>query len=195
MILGLTEQLIGRRAFGASGFRYCGNLIPPRLPQADREALVPQICALADHLAAWFGLKGVNGVDFIWHAGRPWTLEVNPRPTAALEIIDGAYNVRTFDAHVRACAGELPEFDPAAAWEAGAPAAGKAILFARRDVILGATGGWTAQGIRDVPHPSEHIPAPGPVCTLVATGRSPAACLRELRSKANRVRSWFIEGE
>ena len=194
VVLGLTEQLVGRRAFGATGFRYCGNVIPPRLRRVERASLLGQVRALAAHLAAGFGLRGVNGVDFIWREKRPWVLEVNARPTAALELLDSAYNIRTFDIHTRACAGELPQFDLAAAWRSGAPAAGKAILFARRDVSLGDTGGWAEHGIRDVPHPGEHIAAPHPICTLLATGRTPAACLRELRTKADLVRSWFLDG-
>ena len=34
VVLGLTEQLVGRRAFGVRGYRWCGNLVPPRLPPA-----------------------------------------------------------------------------------------------------------------------------------------------------------------
>ena len=32
VVLGLTEQLVGRRAFGVRGHRWCGNLVPPRSP-------------------------------------------------------------------------------------------------------------------------------------------------------------------
>ena len=32
VVLGLSEQLIGHRAFGVRGHRWCGNLVPPRIP-------------------------------------------------------------------------------------------------------------------------------------------------------------------
>ena len=38
-LLGVSEQLIGRRALGARGFTWCGNLVPPRLPARERRAL------------------------------------------------------------------------------------------------------------------------------------------------------------
>ena len=40
VVLGLTEQLVGERAFGVRGYRWCGNIVPPRLPAGEREALL-----------------------------------------------------------------------------------------------------------------------------------------------------------
>ena len=108
VVLGLTEQLVGLRAFGVRGFRWCGNLVPPRLSAGEREALLGQARAVCSCLAAAFGLRGLFGVDFIWDGERAWTVEVNPRPTASLEAIEAAYGEGAFDAHLRACAGELP---------------------------------------------------------------------------------------
>src|SRR3954453_22796114 len=107
-VLGLTEQLVGQRAFGVRGYRWCGNIVPPRLPAGEREALLVQARAICSCLAAAFALRGVFGVDFIWDGEAAWTVEVNPRPTASLEAIEAAYGTGVFDAHLRACAGELP---------------------------------------------------------------------------------------
>ena len=114
VVLGLTEQLVGERAFGVRGYRWCGNLTPPRLPAGEREALLRQARAICSHLAAAFALRGLFGVDFIWDGERAWTHEVNPRPTASLEAIESAYGVGVFDAHLRGCAGELPRVAAAA---------------------------------------------------------------------------------
>ena len=93
VVLGLTEQLVGRRAFGVRGYRWCGNVVPPRLPAGERAALLGQARAICSRLAAAFALRGLFGVDFIWDGERAWTLEVNPRPTASLEAIEAAYGV------------------------------------------------------------------------------------------------------
>ncbi len=183
MLLGLTEQLVGRRAFEATGFRYCGNLVPPRLAVPELIRLLPEMQALVTHLTETFGLQGLNGLDFVWHRGRAWTVEVNPRPSASLELIDLAYGIRVFDTHVRAFGGELPAFDLEQALKSS-PAAGKAILFAARDVQLNDTDHWVAQGIRDVPRPGEQIKAGHPICTILATAATPSACLRQLWSTA-----------
>jgi predicted ATP-grasp superfamily ATP-dependent carboligase len=186
LLLGLTEQLVGRRAFGAAGFRYCGNLCPPRLPAAERQALARQAQAVISHLTAAFGLRGVNGLDFAWHRRQLWTLEVNPRPTAALEVLDAAWPGGLFAIHVRACQGRLPPRAPASP-APGAPARGKAILFATADVRVGDTGDWAARGRRDVPHPGERIGRGHPICTVLASAATPEACLAALRRKAAAV--------
>ncbi len=179
VVLGLTEQLVGRRAFGASGFRYCGNLLPPRLPPEERQALLRQVREIVAHLTATFGLRGLNGLDFVWHKGRLWTLELNPRPTASAELAEEAYGLSVFDAHVRAFAGEVPAFDLEAAMT-NASAAGKAILYAPHDAVWPGVPRKLAGRVRDIPHPREPIFRGRPVCTLVVTGRTPHACLRKL---------------
>src|SRR5215207_806608 len=129
VVLGLTEQLVGQRAFGVGGYRWCGNVVPPRVPAA---ALLEQARAVCSRLAAAFALRGLFGVDFIWDGERAWTLEVNPRPTASLEAIEAAHEARVFDAHLRACAGELPRHRADRF-----RAAGKAVLFATEDLVVG----------------------------------------------------------
>lgn len=182
VVLGLTEQLVGQRAFGASGFRYCGNLVLPRLPSADLHAMLAQVRVLVSHLTATFDLRGLNGLDFVWHAGRIWTLEINPRPTAALELLDHVYGMRVFDLHVRAFDGMLPAFDlEQVMWSQ--PAAGKAVWFAPHDLVVGDTRDWRERGLRDIPHSGEQIERGHPVCTILATGDTPDDCLRQLRDQ------------
>jgi len=105
VVLGLSEQLVGERAFGVRGHRWCGNLVPPRVPVP-----LDQPQAICSRLAAAFGLRGPFGVDFIWDGERAWTIEVNPRPTASLEVIQPAR------------------------------AAGKAVLFATEDLVVDSEG-------------------------------------------------------
>lgn len=183
-LLGVSEQLIGRRALGARGWRWCGNVVPPRLPAPEQRALAAAAQAICAHLAAGFGLRGVFGVDLVWDGARPWVVEVNPRPVASLETIDAVHGVRSFAAHLEGCAGRLP----AAAGGGPAPAAGKAVLFATEDLRIPDTSEWTARGIRDVPHPGERIAAGRPICTLVATGGSPATVLADLEARAAALR-------
>jgi uncharacterized protein len=170
VVLGLTEQLVGERAFGVRGYRWCGNIVSPRLPAG----LLEQAREICSHLAGAFALRGVFGVDFIWDGQRAWTLEVNPRPTASLEAIEMAYGVDSFDAHLRGCAGELPRVTGTCS-----RAAGKAVLFATEDVVIGDSERWLERGVRDVPHPGERIAAGHPVCTVVTTADDPRAALEE----------------
>jgi predicted ATP-grasp superfamily ATP-dependent carboligase len=181
VVLGLTEQLVGRRAFGVRGHRWCGNLVPPRMPAGE---LLAQASAICSCLASAFVLRGLFGVDFMWDGERAWTVEVNPRPTASLEAIDAAHGVGVFDAHLRGCAGELPRVD---AERSGA--AGKAVLFATEDVVVGDSVRWLERGVRDVPHPGERIAAGRPICTVVTTAATPEDALAGLEEQAAWLRA------
>jgi predicted ATP-grasp superfamily ATP-dependent carboligase len=171
VVLGLSEQLVGERAFGVRGHRWCGNLVPPRVPVPRDQAQ-----AICSRVAAAFGLRGLFGVDFVWDGERAWTVEVNPRPTASLEAIEAAYGVRVFDDA------------PAVVYEP-VRAAGKAVLFATEDVVVGDSERWLERGVRDVPHPGERIAAGRPICTVVTTATSPQAALVTLEEEAGRLRA------
>jgi predicted ATP-grasp superfamily ATP-dependent carboligase len=181
VVLGISEQLIGRRAFGARGYRWCGNVAPPRLPAGERGALLAQARAICSCVASAFSLWGLFGVDLVWDGERAWTVEVNPRPTASLEVL---HDEGLFDAHLRACAGELPRVE---AERDGA--AGKAVLFATEDVVIGDSESWPARGVRDVPHPGERIAAGRPVCSVLAEAATPEAVLDALEEQAAQLRS------
>ena len=170
VVLGLTEQLVGLRAFGVRGHRWCGNLVPPRAPVP-----LDQAQAICSRLAAAFALRGLFGVDFIWDGERAWTVEVNPRPTASLEAVEAAYGVRVFE-------------PPEVVAEPGR-AAGKAVLFATEDVTVRASERWLARGVRDVPHPGERIARGRPICTVVATAATPDDVLAALEEQAAWVRA------
>jgi uncharacterized protein len=184
-LLGVSEQLVGRRTLGARGYTWCGNVAPPRLPAVERRALADAARAICAHLAAAFGLRGLFGVDLVWDGAQAWVVEVNPRPTASLETLAAVHGVRPFTAHLEACAGRLRAIATA---QSPAGAAGKAVLYATRDVRAPDTREWPDRGIRDVPHPGEPIAAGHPICTLVATGRSAEAVLADLEARAAALR-------
>ena len=178
-VLAVSEQLVGERRLGARGFRWCGNVVPPRLPEAERRALAAQLTRAAEAVAARFALRGAFGLDAIWDGARAWVIELNPRPPAALELADALRGGGTFDAHVVACrGGGLPP--------AGTPAgaAGKAVVFAPVDCEAPAMQPhWGA--VRDVPAAGEPIRRGAPVCTLVARAMSPGAVVDDLLQRAD----------
>ena len=188
--LGLSCQLAGDHAFGASGYRYCGNILAAAGDAvfARDDALVDAACALAHAVAEEFGVVGVNGIDFVARDASPYAIEVNPRWSASMELVERAYGLSVFGAHAEACAaGALPAFDLARA-RRRAGAIGKAVVFARRDVVAGDTRAWLADpSVRDVPHPGERIRAGRPVCTVFAEARDAAACYTALVRRADAV--------
>ena len=184
VVLGLTRQLVGDPAFGASGFRYCGSLLASRDdPLFERQ---PELLEAADSLAsavtAAFGLRGLNGIDFIARAGVPYPIEVNPRYTASMELVERATRTSLFALHVEACAGRLgPAPRPAGRTY------GKGIVYARADRVVGDPAAWAGAPIADVPHRGERIGRGRPICTVFAADGRASRCLRLLRSAAARV--------
>jgi predicted ATP-grasp superfamily ATP-dependent carboligase len=139
--------------------------------------------ALAGAVTRGFGLVGLNGIDFIARKGVPYPIEVNPRYSASMELLERVHGLSMFELHVQACSGTLPS-EP----EVRSGIEGKAIVFARRDVILGNTGGWVGRAsLADIPHSGECIPGGRPICTVFARGSDQTTCLSRLVRQARVV--------
>jgi predicted ATP-grasp superfamily ATP-dependent carboligase len=156
VLLGLTEQL--HRPPGA---QWTGNLAPPRLPGSELAELGGQLSAVCAEVTARFGVRGAFGVDAIWDGRHAWVLEVNPRPTAGLEL----FGPGSFAAHVRGARGlGLPSGRTAPTRCARV----KLVLFAEHDLLAPDPGWWPEGMVRDIPHRGERIARGAPVCTLVS---------------------------
>ncbi len=190
VLLGLTEQLIGREELGARGFTWCGNILPLNLPALEIETLVGSVREMAESLTRSFGLRGVNGLDFVLgrdEAGRPvpYLVEVNPRYTGSMELVERAYGLNIFSLHLEAMAGHLPDFSLGN--REGCPYFSKGIVYARRTVTMPETAGWREKGRRDIPFSSERIKAGHPICTALAQGETRDECWRRLLVAAETV--------
>lgn len=189
-VIGLTEQLVGRSELGASGFVWSGNILPLDLAISDGRRLLRRVESMVDELTRRFGLRGVNGVDLIvgreeGGALRPYLLEVNPRYSASMELVERAYGMNVFSLHLEGLAGRMPDFSLAGRLDEGF--LGKGIVYARRTVTLADTGGWIERGIRDVPFSGQRVEAGHPVCTVFAEGNGRPACLDRLLLRAAAV--------
>ena len=81
-LLGITRQLVGRKG---EPFAYVGSLGPWPIPESTRS----EIHAIGATLVKSFQLRGLFGVDLMVRAdGRPVPVEVNPRYTASVEVLE-----------------------------------------------------------------------------------------------------------
>jgi predicted ATP-grasp superfamily ATP-dependent carboligase len=155
-VLGTTRQLIGDPAFGGSEFKYCGNIL------LDRPA--PALPAL--------GLRGMHGIDFIERDGVAVPIEVNPRYTAAMELIGRRDREK-------AIVGKAI---------VGKAIVGKAIVYARRAVTMGDTREWLGdESVADIPVPGTRVPRGRPICTVFASGRDVEECYARLVARADQL--------
>ena len=128
-------------------------------------------------------------------------IEVNPRPTASLELHERATGESLARTHLAACGVACPAGDrPAATATPGSWA--KAVLFAERAIACdsrplaaldGLAAAWTeADGwpaLADIPGPGGGIARGGPVVTIFAHAATAGAALRGLRRRTAAVRA------
>jgi predicted ATP-grasp superfamily ATP-dependent carboligase len=177
-ILGFAEGLAGDPAFGAPPFRYAGSLYPCPVD----EAIHGQIEAIVREIVAAFHLCGVNGVDFIVRCGDVFVLEVNPRYSASMELLERRDGRSVFEIHRMSSRGQLPP--PLA--ESGRDVFGKAVLWARRKMTVRDTSDLlTRDDVRDIPFPGEEIPKGHPICTVFASGPNRDVCYGRLQAAAD----------
>jgi predicted ATP-grasp superfamily ATP-dependent carboligase len=138
--------------------------------------------ALAEATSALFGLVGVNGVDFIVRDGVPVAIEVNPRWSASMELVDRACDLPVMAAHVESC---LSDVVPRVERRSGNGVVGKAVVFATADVTVGDTRRWLERDeVRDVPWPGTSIGCGEPICTVFATAPTFVECRAALATNA-----------
>jgi predicted ATP-grasp superfamily ATP-dependent carboligase len=177
-VFAVTRQLSGDSAFGARGFAYVGNLLLP----APEPSLLARLNALATALTQAFGLVGLNGIDFMLDGGQLTILEVNPRYSASMELVEDASPVPLLAWHAATCRRQpLPAFPR----RQDRQVFGKAVVYARHDGTLPDTTQWPAKGRRDVPRAGSPILAGLPICTVKAVGRDPQHCYDLLLAEAD----------
>ena len=193
--MGIFRQLIGDAAFGASGFTYCGNILTVPGDRQDDDAVIEAACGLAQTVAETFGTVGVNGIDFVARDRIAYPIEINPRWCASMELAERAFGLSIFETHASACTtGTLPVFDIVQARRALGAAWGKAVVFAREDVLVRDARVWMRRGstsadasTRDIPPPGTRIRAGRPVCTVFAEGPNVAGCYAALVERATSI--------
>jgi uncharacterized protein len=178
-LIGINEQWAAAARPGRP-FLYGGAVGGVALPAGTALDLRNKL----DALVAATGLVGLNGVDFLLQ-GEEWlVLEVNPRPTATLDLYDEDYPRGLFDWHLRACKGELP-LRPARARAVRA----HAVVYATAPGCVGAEFVFPSW-CHDIPPPGARFVAGDPVCTVHAAGGDVAgtvALLRRRRASVERA--------
>lgn len=174
-LLGVTRQLVSEPWLHARPFAYCGSIGPLNLDPATMSVL-RQIGA---RLVEFFGLKGIFGMDCVIQGNQPMVIEVNPRYTASVEVLEYASPARNA---LGGCDGLV----------------GKAILFARAALSFPREGPWRWQQTLDTRQPVTRLPAFAdipdtgtpierghPILTFFVRASSEAECLERLRKQAD----------
>ncbi len=191
ILLGVTEQLVGCAWTGASGFRYCGSLGPAALP----DQVLHDFRRIGQALAAEFGLRGLFGVDAIVNADGVWPVEVNPRYTASLEVLERALSLAAIALHLDACQSDLLPNE--AAFQTRKATYGKAIIYADRRLRVACD--WTMRveptdgdpwpPVADIPEPGTVFEPGWPIVTVLAAGSDTEAARRLLYERVAQLQA------
>jgi predicted ATP-grasp superfamily ATP-dependent carboligase len=191
--LGLSRQLLGHIG---QRFAYRGSLAPWPVSAEVRS----RVERLGEAVAARFGLVGLFGIDLIVQDGQPWPVELNPRYTASVEVLEWALGRSLLAEHLQAC-GWVTSQD--CRWTRPESFAAKVILQAERefrwpsDWAIGAIDPAEFPEIADIPHPGTTFRPGEPVLTVFARGHSPGGCWRALAARVlewrRRIRSLAVD--
>jgi predicted ATP-grasp superfamily ATP-dependent carboligase len=174
-VLGFNEQWTAGVPWCAP-FCYGGAVTCTDLPRR----IAARIAQAVDRLVPWSGLVGINGVDFVLDGDLPVVLEVNPRPTATIELYDGDVEGGMVALHMRACRGErLLPFKLSRA-------RAHAIVYAPTALRVPASIAWPAW-CTDLPEAGSAIAAGAPVCSVHAEGNTAAEARRLVMARREQV--------
>jgi len=203
-LLGVSRQLIGEPWCHAGMFAWCGAVaLHAAGSRTGTDPLIASLELLGGVLAERSRPVGLVGVDLVVDAGETITvIEVNPRPTASMELFERSGAGSIAGSHMAACgyappsgiAIDQPFPRPASIWA-------KAVLFASQPTPVTqplidrltreaspwtqTDGGWPA--IADIPRPGQTIPAGAPVVTIFAAASTTDDALARLRDRVARI--------
>jgi predicted ATP-grasp superfamily ATP-dependent carboligase len=195
-LLGVTRQLVGETWLHASSFCYCGSIGPWAVPPRARATLK----SVGEALVRETNLRGLFGIDFVLRDDVPWPVEVNPRYTASVEVLEHALALPALALHRDVFVG-TPEIR---AWLA-TDVVGKGIYFAPHTLSVPEDGPWKAAievpvavhalpTFADVPPPGQVIRKGRPVVTFFSRAADENACREHLRQIAYNLDSLFGGG-
>lgn len=186
VVLGIMTQIVGDKSFGASGFRYVGNVFPHPFG----EEAEGQVLAIAEALTLEFDLRGLWGFDFIYN-GDVVLIEVNPRPSAGLGLLHVATWNDFLGMGIDSVKGRRSNLivDPGPKGEYF----GQARVFARDDMVFNGVEVWYERGARDIPRDGELVKAGEPILTVTASAASYAGVLEKLKKEARLVMAGAVE--
>jgi len=200
-LLGFARQFIKQndevfRAGDSIPFLFAGGIAPVELSnQVSR-----QVRSIGECLVRQFGLSGLFGLDFILdQQGQIWLLEVNPRYTATMELLERQTGQSFMAKHT--------ECYPEQNLDLKANEAPTSCEVFSKQIIY-APGAMTAPAIHffdeflvqdlcveaaDLPEEGLAITAGEPVCTLIARGTTENESIKRLQENAQRFMQTCVE--
>lgn len=192
-LIGVCEQLIGSEFGAPTEFGYAGSIGPIAMSDRTRELLQ----RLGNTLTRESQLRGLFGIDFILADNIPWLVELNPRYTASVEVLERALDRTLLADHVAACHNRTVTVRERPARNR---IVGKQIVYATKDLTapsldrLFEPDGHTPESplIADIPAPGSHIATGWPICTVFAEAETVTDCRERLAARSQSVTQFRV---
>ncbi|MDP3876415.1 MAG: ATP-grasp domain-containing protein [Methylobacter sp.] len=150
-------------------FVFSGVINSADLPDIQQALITDWVQQLIPALS----LKGLNSLDFIHAEGGCYVLEINPRPSASMQL----YAEDLLILHIQACAGEISNSPYVQAGYSGYQ-----LLYAEQDLTIPEPFEWPEECM-DLPAPGSFIGAGQPVCSIIAHQKKPPLVIQQLHIK------------
>jgi len=156
-IMGVHQQYISQSVYG--DFLFSGLINQLEI----NKELQQQLNDILTDLVPEFALKGINSLDFIESDGQCFVLEINPRPSASLNL----YSSNLFSVHINIFLGdgELNSINRLSSCQA------YKIIFAEEDMTLEHAIDWPGW-VSDRPQKGAIIHTGMPICSIIADGQN-----------------------
>ncbi|TAK61892.1 ATP-grasp domain-containing protein [Methylobacter sp.] len=126
-----------------------------------------------------FGLKGLNSLDFIHADDCSYVLEINPRPSASMQLYDQDLLTR----HIQSCLGtqSCNSVTYSGAWK-DYHSIGYQIVYAERDLIIPDHFEWP-NWCMDLPKSGNMCRTGQPICSIIAHQKNSRSVAEQLLTK------------
>jgi predicted ATP-grasp superfamily ATP-dependent carboligase len=154
---------------------------------------------MGEVLAKEFRLRGLFGIDYVVRNGKPYPIEINPRYTASVEVLEHALGINALRLHQNVFEGR--ETKPERIVPKRKQYVGKVILFAKQALIVPGDASWNAaldqpiadlRSFADIPPPGQHLDKGRPIVSLFSRSTSMNRCLIILRRRVEQLDHWLL---
>jgi len=173
-LLGTSLQIPPQEWLHSIPFQYSGNIGPLEPSPQEKQDLEK----IAHHLTEFAQPKGLLNLDYILAGDRVVPLEINPRYSASMELIEYSTGQSLIRQHLEGTGCHQLTTQETPSFSTSKPLLGKAIYYSPVPFKFPSSfkgysqkkDCWQIPEFADIPHPNQQMEANQPVLTIFATG-------------------------
>ena len=194
-LLGVSIQSSGTQSLHAVDFLYSGNMGPVKPCNSE----LIELQTIGEIISSNYRPLGLLGMDYILNDSKVYPLEINPRYTASMEVLELALGQNFITKHLQAF-GIKPIYENPAPSET--TVIGKAIYYAPHDVLIPKEAPWLSidanprlfSPFADIPKIGSAIQKSSPVVTIFAKADSLNEVKAQLKTRTSQLDLLFHVG-